>query len=145
MNIKIDTSKLRTAETKLLERKQAKIASLSAACRQAITADFLCDALGEPHWYPQKETDQLNLASSVLDSTLAQDQSQWTSPFWCATEEGVWDFRIHTATQLQQVGALSKARILALMAKNKGLADRVAMAETIEDVDRISWEQADTD
>lgn len=140
MNIRIDTSKLRTAATQLQEYKEAKIASLSAACRQAITAGFESSALGEPHLYPSKETDQLNLAGSVTDSLLADLPADWVTPFWCADSTGEWAMRPHTATQIQQVGREAKARVLRLMQHNAALAEQVQMAPDKAAVDQIVWE-----
>ncbi len=140
MSIKIDISKLRTAAAQLQEHKDAKIASLSAACRQAITAGFESTALGHPHLYPSKETDQLNLAGSVTDSLLADLPADWVSPFWCADSTGEWAMRPHTATQIQQVGREAKARILSLMQHNAALAEQVQMAPDKAAVDQIVWE-----
>ncbi|MCX5470463.1 hypothetical protein OSH04_01905 [Alcaligenes sp. A-TC2] len=140
MNIRIDTSKLRTAVTQLQEYKEAKIASLSAACRQAITAGFESSALGAPHLYPSKETDQLNLAGSVADSLLPSEDASWSTPFWCADIHGAWAMRPHTAGQIQQVGRKAKARILALMQHNAALAEQVQLAPDKPSVDQIVWE-----
>lgn len=140
MNIKIDASKLRTAAAQLQEYKEAKIISLSADCRAAIMAGFESSALGEPHLYPSKETDQLNLAGSVTDSLLADLPVNWTTPFWCADLHGVWAMRPHTAEQIQQVGRVAKARILVLMQHNATLAEQVRLAPDKTAVDQIIWE-----
>lgn len=140
MNIRVDASKLRTAATQLQEYKDAKIASLSSDCRAAITAGFESSALGEPHLYPSKETDQLNLAGSVADSLMRGDDESWSTPFWCADLHGVWAMRDHTAAQIQQVGREAKTRILALMQHNAALAEQVQLAPDKPSVDQITWE-----
>ena len=140
MSIRIDISKLRTAATQLQEHKDAKIAELSAACRAAIKAGFESSALGEPHLYPSKETDQLNLAGSVADSLLLSEDAGWSTPFWCADLYGVWAMRLHTADQIQQVGREAKARILALMQRNAAYAEQVQLASDKSSVDQITWE-----
>ncbi|MGZ9568765.1 DUF4376 domain-containing protein [Alcaligenes nematophilus] len=140
MNIRIDTSKLRTAATQLQEYKNAKIALLSAACRQAITAGFESNALGLPHLYPSKETDQLNLAGSVADSLMQGDDESWSTPFWCSDLHEVWAMRDHTAAQIQQVGREAKTRILALMQHNAALAEQVQLAPDKPSIDQIIWE-----
>lgn len=140
MNIRIDVSKLRTAASQLQEHKDAKIASLSAACRQAITAGFESSALGQPHLYPSKETDQLNLAGSVTDSLLADLPADWVTPLWCADSAGEWAMRPHTAEQIQQVGREAKTRILSLMQHNAALAEQARLAPDKPSVDQIIWE-----
>jgi len=140
MQISIDTSKLVTAAAQLQAYKDAKVAALSAACRSAITAGFESDALGELHFYPSKETDQLNLAGSVTDSLLAGLPEDWVTPFWCADSAGEWAMRPHTAEQIQQVGREAKARILALMQHNAALAEQVQLAPDKAVVDQIVWE-----
>lgn len=140
MQISIDTSRLVTAAAQLQAHKDAKIAALSAACRAAIIAGFESDALGEPHLYPSKETDQLNLAGSVTDSLLPELPADWTTPFWCADEAGEWAMRPHTAQQIQRVGREAKAKILALMQHNAALAEQVQLAPDKQSVDEIIWE-----
>lgn len=139
MNIKIDTSKLRTAALQLQEHKDSKIAALSAACRAAITSGFESSALGEPHLYPSKETDQLNLAGGVADSLLPSEGDGWFTPFWCADSLGVWTMRQHTAAQIQQVGRDAKARIVSLMQRNAFLAEQVQQASSKAEVDQFEW------
>lgn len=140
MKITIDTSKLITAESQLQAHKDAKAVELSTLCRDAITAGFESDALGDLHLYPSKETDQLNLAGSVTDSLLPDLPPDWTTPFWCADMTGEWAMRPHTAAQIQQVGREAKARILMLMQHNAALAEQVQLAPDKQSVDEIIWE-----
>lgn len=134
----IDLSKLITADDKLQRAKQNKLQELSSACRSQILAGFVCDALGSEHLYPTNETDQQNLTASVLDSLVSTD-SEWTTPFWCADSSDVWEFRLHTKAQIQQVGQDAKQTILGLMDKNAMLAGQVAQAETPEALEAIAW------
>ncbi|MCX5592012.1 hypothetical protein [Alcaligenes endophyticus] len=136
----IDLSKLITASEKLKKLKESKIAALSTQCRDAITAGFESDALGDLHLYPSKETDQLNLAGSVTDSLLPDLPSNWTTPFWCADAAGEWAMRPHTAAQIQQVGREAKARILMLMQHNAQLAEQVQFAPDKQSVDEVIWD-----
>lgn len=140
MQISIDTSKLVTAAAQLQAYKDAKVTALSADCRTAIIAGYESDALGEPHLYPSKETDQLNLAGSVTDSLLPDLGPDWVTPFWCADGAGEWAMRPHTAEQIQQVGREAKVRILALMQHNAMLAEQVQLAPDKTAVDQIIWE-----
>ena len=84
-------------------------------------------------------TDQQNLASSVLDSLLPGLSEDWTTPFWCEDTSGAWAFRMHTAVQIQQVGRDAKASILAAMGKNEILQAQIATAETVEQLEGITW------
>jgi hypothetical protein len=117
----------------------AKIAELSAACKASIYAGFTSDALATGYTYPAKDTDQQNLASSVIDSLLSDGAAGWATPFWCADPDGVWAFRMHTAAQIQQVGKDAKVAVLAAMSKNQALVGRVAAAESVDAVKLIAW------
>lgn len=115
----------------------AKVAEMSAACAAAIVAGFKSTALGAEHTYPAKPTDQTNLAGSILDSLIA-GPGDWATPFWCADSAGAWDFRPHTAAQIQQVGRDGKAAILAAMTRNEALRAQI-MESSIAQIDEIHW------
>lgn len=118
----------------------AKVAELSTACKAAIYAGFTSDALGSAYSYPAKDTDQQNLSGSVLASLLPSAAGgDWATPFWCADAAGAWEFRAHTAAQIQQVGQDGKAAILAAMARNQSLAAQVLAATTVDAVAAITW------
>ncbi|SAL03099.1 hypothetical protein AWB77_06706 [Caballeronia fortuita] len=128
-----------TAAELLAAAQSAKVAELSAACKAAIYAGFTSKALGASYSYPAKDTDQQNLASSVIDSLLNASNAEWATPFWCADASGAWAFRMHTAAQIQQVGKEGKAAILSAMARNQSLAAAVMAAATVDEVDAIAW------
>jgi predicted NAD/FAD-dependent oxidoreductase len=129
-----------TAAELLAAAQTAKVAELSAACKAEIYAGFTSDALGSAYSYPAKDTDQQNLSGSVLASLLPSAAgSNWATPFWCADASGAWDFRAHTASQIQQVGQDGKAAILAAMARNQSLAAKVLAATTVGAVSAITW------
>lgn len=115
----------------------AKVAEMSAACAAAILDGFPSSALGAEHTYPAKPTDQTNLAGSILDSLIA-GPGDWVTPFWCAGADGAWDFRMHTAAQIQQVGRDGKAAILAAMTRNEALRAQI-MESSIAQIDEIHW------
>jgi hypothetical protein len=117
----------------------AKIGELSAACKASIYAGFTSDALASGYSYPAKDTDQQNLASSVIDSLLSNGAAGWVTPFWCADASGSWAFRMHSAAQIQQVGKDAKAAVLAAMAKNQALVGQVAAASTVAAVNAVAW------
>lgn len=121
--------------------KTAKKEAISGACRSEIVSGFDSSALGERHHYPAKETDQLNLSGSILDSLLPDLPTDWTTPFWCADTSGLWAFRLHTASQIQQVGHDAKAAILAAMGKNEVLQAQIAAAGSVEELEAIAFGQ----
>lgn len=128
-----------TSASRLAVAQSGKLAEISAACKAAIYAGFTSSALGAPHTYPAKDTDQQNLASSVIDSLLSNGAAGWVTPFWCADASGDWAFRMHSAAQIQKVGQDAKAAVLAAMVKNQTLAGQVAGAATVDAVSAIAW------
>lgn len=130
-------------KTDIEKAKLSKIAELKSMCTNTITAGFYSEALGVKHLYPAKILDQSNLVASVLDSLLPGNAAEWSTPFWCMDEDGVWYFRTHTALQIQQAGKDGKASILASISKNEILATQVRSAETLEEINSILWDNVD--
>lgn len=116
-----------------------KLAELRQACNAQIIAGFQCDALGSVHLYPAKQTDQTNLAGSIIDSLIPDLPADWTTPFWCADAGGVWDFRPHTAAQIQKAGRDGKSALLAAMGKNEYLGRITMTAMSKEQVAQVGW------
>lgn len=123
----------------LVELQAMKIAEINAACQSSIYAGFTSTALGALYTYPAKSLDQQNLSASVLASLMPGNPLDWTTPFWCADAGGVWDFRAHTAAQIQRCGQDGKAAILVALGKNKMLADQVAASTTADQLAAIVW------
>jgi hypothetical protein len=119
--------------------KARKLAQMRERCSTQIMAGFVSSALGVLHIYPAKQQDQTNLAGSVIDSLIPGLPDDWATPFWCADEAGVWEFRPHTAAQIQRVGQDGKAAILTAMATNEALAARIAAAPDAAALDSIGW------
>lgn len=107
-------------------------AKISAKCGQLIEAGLTSSALGAPHTYPSKERDQTNLAANVQLSTLPANASNpdWLTWHLCADSTGAWQFRPHSAAQIQQASADIAAAILAL---------RMANATKIADLDGLTF------
>ncbi|MAL02631.1 MAG: hypothetical protein CL536_10975 [Alcaligenaceae bacterium] len=122
----------------LADAKDLKIRVLSGACQADIYDGFESSALGSLHHYPANDKDQQNLTASVLASIVPGLPQEWLTPFWCEIG-GIWEFRMHTAAQIQQVGMDGKARILACMALNDSLAGQVREATSIAEVESIEW------
>lgn len=121
------------------ELKARKSAVISQVCADAITAGFPCDTLGDGYTYPAKPNDQANLTGSVLRSMYSSNDADWRTPFWCADADGTWEFRPHTAAQIQHVGDCAVNARLACMAKNEQLQAWIIAAETLEVLNEINW------
>lgn len=122
----------------LAKARSDKAGAMESACKAVILSGFKSSALGAEHHYPAKMTDQQNLASSVLASLLPIPPD-WVTPFWCADSADVWEFRLHTAAQIQQVGQDAKAAILAAMGRNEQLQAEIASATTLDQLEEITW------
>lgn len=126
-------------ERSLDEAKALVLASLETGCAAAITAGFASTALGKPHRYPAKPTDQSNLQASVLASLLPGLAEDWTTPFWCQDAAGTWAYRPHSAAQIQQAGTAGKDAISTCIAYKIALEEQLAKAQTLEEIEAITW------
>jgi hypothetical protein len=127
-------------EKTLDELKLEKLKIINNACRSTIYAGYLSSAQGQPHIYPSKDKDQLNMIASVTDSLNPTNDVTWQTPFWCANPDGTdWQYRMHTATQIQKAGADGKAHIVAQLSKNAALQAAIQQATTQEELELISW------
>lgn len=130
--------------------KADQVAQLSAACQSAIYAGFTSNALGAAHTYPFGDLDQTNLTGSVLLSTLAAAGAPgWITPFLCADGSGVWAYRPHTQSQIQQAGTDAANAKLANLIKNATKAAQINAVATTSDpvadiaaVRAITWASA---
>lgn len=118
--------------------KTDKSKSLDARCKKEILSGFSSSALGVDHHYPSKETDQANLNASVTSSFYTNLLTNWATPFWCE-RNGIWDYKMHSAGQIQQVGLDGKNAILGYLAKNQTLHTQLQQALTLEDIEAIQW------
>ncbi|MEP9376218.1 hypothetical protein ABLE91_05870 [Aquabacter sp. CN5-332] len=118
----------------------AKVAELTGACAASIVAGYSSAALGASHEYPAQPVDQLNMMGSVTASLLPGLPLDWSTPFWCADEDGVWSFRPHTAAQIQQAGADGKAHVVACQ-EHLAALNADAMAASPEALAAIVWSE----
>lgn len=119
--------------------KSTKQQDLDQACAEQIMGGFASSALGVAHQYPSKPTDQANLTASVTAALVNQSVSGWETPFWCQSEGGNWDWVVHTADQIKQVGADCMAAVLAAQLKNKTLHTQLLAATTADEIAGINW------
>ncbi|TBW32617.1 hypothetical protein EYW49_22015 [Siculibacillus lacustris] len=121
------------------EARTAKVAELRAACSAAIVGGFVSAALGSPHTYPSKPTDQTNLMGSVVASMLPGVAADWSTPFWCADGVGEWAFLPHTAAQIQTAGADGKAWVVTCQTSLDTLTAEALMAPDAIALAAITW------
>lgn len=123
------------------EVKRARINLITSDCGVSIVSGFASSALGQSHHYPAKQTDQTNLMASVIDSMRPGLPENWVTPFWCADVAGQWAYRLHTAPQIQQVGADGKADILVKLQRKGQLEAQINAATTPEAVKAVAWDE----
>ncbi len=109
--------------------------NINHACEAAITAGFQSDALGAPHQYTSQLDDQLNLTGAILRGL--------DMPYACRDEQGVKEFRLHTAEQLRQVGddfTLYKLQLLQHANELKKQLNAALDDGDLSALEAISWE-----
>lgn len=115
-----------------------KFAELNAACQSSCYSGFDSDALGEVHRYGSDAQDQANLVASVVDSKL-DNPDGWVTAFKCAGPDGIRNYKMHTAAQIQKVGKDGKAAITGCLLMNEILIAQVRAAMTVEEIAAIHW------
>lgn len=123
----------------IAEVRDAKLAVLSSACEAAIIGGFTSDALGAAHRYPSNITDQINLMGSVTDSLVPGLPDAWQTPFWVMDGNGIWSWKMHSATQIQQAGRDGKAHVVYCQTLLAELTVTVQNAQTEDEVSGIVW------
>lgn len=122
------------------ETKLRKIEELTSLCMAFIVSGYKSDALGAPHTYPNKLTDQINMMGSVSASLLPNIPDDWATPFWCADESGTWAFRMHSREEIQLAGSDGKAHVVLCQSTLERLTSQVSDAATVGAVESISWD-----
>ena len=106
---------------------------MSLACEQDIINGFESDALGGVYTYQSDRDDQLNLIGMVAAGT--------DDYFKCSIgiSKEVWNYELHTATQLKQVlndGKIIKLQKLQAFATKKTAVNN---STTVEDIELVEW------
>ena len=104
---------------------------INRAVALAIEGGYISAALGAPHMYDSELEDQVNLIGVLA---LGVDH-----PFACVNEQGIRDYRMHTAQQIRQVAADGAARKMQLLQHATMLKYMIQQAETVEVVNSIVW------
>lgn len=116
----------------------AKRLELRASVSAAIQSGIQHDALGAQHSYPTQQTDQLNLTALVTAEKTYGD-AMTPVHFWCADAAGDWARRAHTGPQIEAVGMAVMHHVQAQQGKYEGLLGQLAAAQSIADVEAITW------
>ncbi|MHB9021296.1 MAG: DUF4376 domain-containing protein [Halothiobacillus sp.] len=145
LNLRTDlTPYVPTAADLLADAQKTQIETISRDCADTIYAGFTSSALGTVYTYPSKDLDQMNLLGLQSASLDPSNPTTWSTKFWCADANGVWDLRVHTTAQIQQVFLDGVAYKLACIVQNKALATQVmAITDTtavgIASMQAIVW------
>jgi len=128
-----------TYRPSISEARNASFEIIKSACENQILNGFNSSALGEIHHYPNNDRDQVNLSGSILRTTLPNTAPTDFYPFLCKDTNDVWDYRLHTAAQIQHVGVDSYNFILAQRTKNATLQYQISQATNQTELEAIQW------
>lgn len=120
-----------SVEKWFLEAKNLKILELRKLCERDIINGFQSSALGEPYYYQSGRDDQLNLIGVV---TAGED-----TLYKCSLDGTLWEYKIHTITQLKQVLKDGKAIKSNLLQKYTTLKNQILNTTSIEELEAIKW------
>ena len=121
-----------TADLTLDQIKEAKRVELSALCAAQIATGFTSNALGTTFGYGGALVDQVNLIGSVVLGT----DVVYVCTNLQTSLKGAYP---HTAAQIKKVLADGSIAKLALIQKNRTLADSVLSAKDAKKVSDITW------
>lgn len=130
---------LSVAANAVAAARQKRSTALTVICGAKIVGSFLSSALGSEHTYPSDIKDQINLMGSVTDSIMPGLEDDWRTPFWCRDAAGVWGWKMHNASQIQQAGRDGKAHVVNCQTTLAALNAQIASANTVAAVNAIDW------
>jgi len=122
-------------EQTITERHALRIVEINQQCEAAVTGGFWSDALGHAYQYRSQMDDQLNLTGVILAGL--------DSLYACRDEQGLKEFRQHTAQQLRQVGDDFTAFKLQLLQKANRLKHQLDQTLATGDpasLESVTWE-----
>ncbi|AXR68224.1 DUF4376 domain-containing protein [Leptospira mayottensis] len=113
----------------VVQKKNSLIKLVNSICESKIIAGFVSSALGTPHFYTSDRDDQLNLVGLVsLNSSVS---------YKCTDQNGVKEYRNHTANQIKQVLSDGAIRKTLLLQKYTSLKSEIQSAKTVKQLNRI--------
>lgn len=127
------------AEGAVQRAKDAQVTMLDLQCKTTIVSGYISSATGLSYTYPNQLTDQMNLSASITRSQLPSTPTDAIFPFKAMDSGGNWAYRNHTATQIQNVGQDAYVFTLEQLEKFTTLAGQVMAAQTVADVQAITW------
>ena len=110
------------------------IKNINTACKASIESGFTSSSLGSEHSYESELEDQINLSGNI--------QRAKAVPQKCTDSEGVVEYRVHTSTQIHDVGEDFAVHKLTQLIKAKGLKDQANAAAAANDLtalQAIEW------
>ncbi|ULG94345.1 hypothetical protein FH584_17815 [Leptospira interrogans] len=114
----------------LIQKKDSLIKLVDSICESKIIAGFVSNALGTPHFYGSDRDDQLNLVGLVsLNASVSCK---------CTNENGIKDYRNHTANQIKQVLSDGAIRKTLLLQKAASLEVLLQSIETVDELDKVN-------
>ncbi|WP_016753586.1 hypothetical protein [Leptospira kirschneri] len=118
------------------QKRNSLIGQVNSICASEIVSGFFSSALGSPHLYSSDQDDQLNLIGLVSINEIVMCK--------CTDQNGVKEYRAHTAEQIRRVlgdGAARKTLLLQKAFALKTLLQNASSAEELSSVDiQTNWE-----
>jgi len=111
----------------LAAAKIAKAAEIKSACASTIVSGITSEALGAMHYYPTSQNDQANFTGLITSSLLPNSGDEYK--FWCADAGGIWQRRIHTKLQIQDVGKSVVSHVIFQQEKYEQKFSEIALAD----------------
>ncbi|MFC3939159.1 hypothetical protein CCU68_22030 [Pseudomonas gingeri NCPPB 3146 = LMG 5327] len=108
---------------------------INQQCEAAVTGGFWSTALGRSYEYSSQMDDQLNLTGVILAGL--------DSLYACRDEQGLKEFRPHTAQEIRQVGddfTAFKLQLLQKANRLKQLLDQALVAGDRAALESVTWE-----
>jgi hypothetical protein len=121
------------------QARDAQLVIIAAASAAAQTSGFTSDALGSTYSYPSGLADQANLTAVITASLISGQPADTSYLFWCKDASGTEGFVGHTASQIQKVGLDGMAAVMAAKQKQQTLAQQIAAATTVAEVQAVVW------
>ncbi|EMP01329.1 hypothetical protein [Leptospira santarosai] len=120
----------------VIQKRDSLIKLVNSICESKITSGFASIALGASYFYSSDRDDQLNLVGLVsLNAPVL---------YKCTDENGVKEYRNHTANQIKQVlndGAIRKTLLLKNCASLKAMIQTVGADSKFDEIDITSgWD-----
>ncbi|WP_061244850.1 hypothetical protein [Leptospira noguchii] len=112
------------------QKRDSLIKLVNSICESKIISGFVSSALGTPHFYNSDRDDQLNLVGLVSLNIPVL--------YKCTDEDGVKEYRNHSANQIKQVLGDGAIRKTLLLQKAASLKSVIQSIETVDELDNVN-------